>query len=367
MTLSQKDICNSKQYDTKQDKIVSLVLFFDGANYTKSNKVPLHAFFSTISELPPLLRHSTRNIITHSLWTGSTPDFNIFFSRYNNELDNLLKVGIFIESLNLQIKVKCYVFIADAPERALVLNMHKFNGKYGCIMCMQEGGENVNKGSRGNNLKFTYKPNEMFARTEEKYLQQAHQSQIHNITVEGIKGPTYLSKLLPLPTSTIIDYMHASLLGTTKHLLSMWLSIKNQKTEFYLGSKINSIDKILIQVKYPIEFSRYQRSISENLNNFKASEYRNFLFYAGMPILKYFLPTTHYNHFVQYVIFMRLLCDTNCQSKFILLAYDVIVEYVKQFEVLYGQENMSFNLHSHLHFPRQVQRYKSNKFQLLLL
>ena len=52
------------------------------------------------------------------------------------------------------------------------------NGKYGCIMCMQEG-ENVNKGSRGNNLKFTYKP-KMIARTEEKYLQQAHQSQIHN-------------------------------------------------------------------------------------------------------------------------------------------------------------------------------------------
>ena len=72
-------------YDLKQEKLVSLILFFDGANYTKSNNDPLHAFFSTICELPPLLRNPNRNIITHSLWTGSTP--NIFLSRFNNQLD----------------------------------------------------------------------------------------------------------------------------------------------------------------------------------------------------------------------------------------------------------------------------------------
>ena len=121
-------------YDLKQENLVSLILFFDGANYTKSNNDSLHAFFSTICELPPLLRNSNRNIITHSLWTGSTPNFNIFLSRFNNQLDKILKEGIFIETLNLIIHVKCHVFIADAPERALVLNMNKFNGKYGCIM-----------------------------------------------------------------------------------------------------------------------------------------------------------------------------------------------------------------------------------------
>ncbi len=152
-----------------------MVLFFDGANYN-SNNDPLHAFFSQLSELPPHLRYSTRNIITHSLWTGSTliTDFNLFLSRYNNELDRFLVNGILIEDLNIKINVKCHVFIADAPERAFVLN--KFNGKFGCIMCVQEG-ENVNKGSRGNNFQYPYKPSEMFKRTEKLYAEQVHDCQ----------------------------------------------------------------------------------------------------------------------------------------------------------------------------------------------
>jgi hypothetical protein len=97
-------------------------LFFDGASYTKSNKDPLHAFFSTVCELPPILRNSNKNIITHSLWTGSSSDFNTFLSRYNNQLDNILKNRLTIESLNLNLRINCHVFIADAPERASVLN-----------------------------------------------------------------------------------------------------------------------------------------------------------------------------------------------------------------------------------------------------
>ena len=150
--------------------------------------------------------------------------------------------------------------------------------------------------------------------------------------------------------------MHASLLGTTKRMLSIWISKKNAKEEFYVGSKLEDLDKILLNVKYPIEFPREQRSISEHLRFFKASEYRNFLFYASLPIMKYFLRATYYNHYVQYVIFMRLLTDTNCENKDVLLAFKIIVEYIREFETLYGKKNMTFNLHSHLHLPHQVQR-----------
>ena len=80
MTEAGKDICNSNNYDMNSTNLVSLVLFFDGASYAKSNNYPLRAFFSKICELPPLLRNCTRNIITHSLWTGSSPDLNTFLS-----------------------------------------------------------------------------------------------------------------------------------------------------------------------------------------------------------------------------------------------------------------------------------------------
>ena len=351
----EKDICNTIQYDLKQNNLVSLLLFFDGASYNKSNSDPLHAFFSTICELPPLLRNSTRNIITHSLWTGSTPNFNVFLSHFNKQLDQILTTGVFIDTLDITVRVKCHAFIADAPERALVLNMNKFNGKHGCIMCMQEG-ENLNKNGRGNNFKYTHKPDDQLIRTQEKYLHQVQESVSQKCIFEGIKGPTYLANWLRLPDATIIDYMHASLLGVTKHLLNIWISNENKKKEFYLGSITHNIDKILLEVKYPIEFPRMQRSISDHLKFFKASEYRSFLFYAGLPILKYFLPDFHFKHFVQYIISMRLLCDKNFQTEDLIQAFKIINQFIQEFEKLYGKNNMTFNLHSHLHLPQQVMR-----------
>jgi hypothetical protein len=86
-------------------------------------------------------------------------------------------------------------------------------------MCMQQG-ENLIHNGIGNNFKYTFKPNEMFIRTEQIYKQQVQESINRNDIFEGIKGSTYLSNWLRLPTGTVIDYMHASLLGVTKHLLN---------------------------------------------------------------------------------------------------------------------------------------------------
>ena len=233
--------------------------------------------------------------------------------------------------------------------------MNKFNGKFGCIMCMQQG-ENLIHNGRGNNFKYTFKPNEMFIRTEQRYKQQVQESINRNDIFEGIKGSTYLSNWLRLPTGTVIDYMHASLLGVTKHLLNIWLSIENSKEDYYLRNKLPNIDKILLKVKYPIEFSRMQRSISEHIQFFKASEFRNFLMYVSLPIMRYFLPHVQYIHFVHYIVFMRLLCDKYCSNTDITAAYSIIEKFIEQFETLYGKKNMTFNLHSHLHLPQQVQR-----------
>ena len=198
---------------------------------------------------------------------------------------------------------------------------------------------------------------EMFKRTEKLYAEQVHDSQTLQTTVNGIKGATYMSNWLTLPTYCIIDYMHASLLGTTKHLLNMWVSNNSRSKEYYLGQKLKNIDNILLLIKYPTEFPRQQRSISHHLQFFKASEFRNFLFYAGLPVLRYFLPTTYYNHFVQYVVIMRLLCDKTILTADIIQSFKLIEKYIEKFEILYGKENMTFNLHSHLHFPQQVQKY----------
>ena len=54
---------------------------------------------------------------------------------------------------------------------------------------------------------------------------------------------------------------------------------------------------------------------------------------------------------------MRLLCDKKILTADILQSFKLLEKYIEKFERLYGKENMTFNLHSHLHFPQQVQKY----------
>ena len=61
--------------------------------------------------------------------------------------------------------------------------------------------------------------------TTKRYGNKVKQSLIQKSVCEGIKGSTNVSNWLVLPTCSIIDYMHASILGTTKHILNL-LSIQ---------------------------------------------------------------------------------------------------------------------------------------------
>ena len=95
-------------------------------------------------------------------------------------------------------------FYSRSPERASILNMNKFDGKYGCIMCIQQG-ENLISNEKGNNFKYTFKQNEMIIRTEHKNAQQVQGSIRKNEIFEGIKGFTNSSNWVRLPSGTIID------------------------------------------------------------------------------------------------------------------------------------------------------------------
>ena len=70
----------------------------------------------------------------------------------------------------------------------------------------------------------------------------------------------------------------------------------------------------------------------------------------------YALPIDYYVHFVEYVIFIRLLCNRKMRNEHVLIAFNIIDKYVQTFQEYYGETNMTFNLHSHLHLPQQVKR-----------
>ena len=82
-----------------------------------------------------------------------------------------------------------------------------------------------------------------------------------------------------LPQDALIDDMHCADEGVTKHLLKLWFRSRYNKFEFYLLTRINTIDSILKLIKYPKEIKRTQKSLTLS-SYYHANEYRAIVSYA---------------------------------------------------------------------------------------
>ena len=203
------DMINGAAYSYEKDTY-NLILFADAANYTKSGNKSFWAIFSSIVELPPLLRDSYENIIFHSMWSGSNPEFNIFLEKYNEEIDEvvifdlkfkflllnlnifisnhfiqILKEGIYIKSLNKKLKIRIHGFTGDTPARDKATNKKGFNGKFGCLNCLHPTEYKDNK---------TIYPfiTKIKLRTNTNYIQHLTEAEKTKNCYKGIKGFNYL-------------------------------------------------------------------------------------------------------------------------------------------------------------------------------
>jgi hypothetical protein len=104
---------------------------------------------------------------------------------------------------------------------------------------------------------------------------------------------------------------------------------------------------------FPKEFNQSIRTLQE-LEHFKASEFRNFLLYAGPVLFKEFLPPAYYNnflllHFSVYVFsssqYHQVLCDN---------AKAALQKFIAQSELLFGKQSPIYNMHGLCHIPEFV-------------
>lgn len=109
----------------------------------------------------------------------------------------------------------------------------------------------------------------------------------------------------------------------------------------------------MLKIKFPSEFPRAQRSI-EDLRIFKANEFRNLVFYSLVYILEPYLDTSYFDHFLLYIMFIRILTQDAISLSDIDFSRILIHKFLEDFEDLYSEEHLSFNLHAHQHLPDQV-------------
>ncbi|CAF1009670.1 unnamed protein product, partial [Brachionus calyciflorus] len=221
------DIINSNAYLLNEEKKISIILFTDDVQFSKSSNKKVYAILGQIFELPPKIRFSMNNIISFLFFIGPKPNFNILFNEYLKDFVNILNSGIFLKQHKLNINIKIHACVADAPARARISNNKQFNGLYGCLHCLNPGQ------LEGNTRIYEYGNYPL--RDKNSYGEALKIIGEGSKEFEGVKGPCFLSLYMPFPDGFILDYMHLCLEGTFKSLLNIWLDSKNHfYKEFYM-------------------------------------------------------------------------------------------------------------------------------------
>ena len=166
--------------------------------------------------------------------------------------------------------------------------------------------------------------------------------------IEREQGCRY-SVLLELPyfdplRMCIIDPMHNLLLGTARHILSVWKELKIVTKEHFesIQSKVDSFTT-------PDDVGRIPTKISSGFSGFKAEQWRNWTLLFSLYSLKDEIPHSHYNCWQLFVKACHLLCRRTITGRQIQEADKLLMEFCNAFKRLYGKEHCNINLHLHGH------------------
>jgi len=137
-----------------------------------------------------------------------------------------------------------------------------------------------------------------------------------------------------------------------KRLLEFWTRGKKSIRMSEANKNIINNKLLYLRTSVTSEFARLPRTLND-LEYWKATEYREFLLYTGIIVLKGTIRKDFYNHFLLLFISIRILSSEICLSHNT-IANELILKFVDKFALLYGCEYVSYNVHSLIHLPFYV-------------
>lgn len=153
----------------------------------------------------------------------------------------------------------------------------------------------------------------------------------------------------------VADSLHLLHLGVMKKCLVGWIhGGHNFKTKLCSRQMIQ-MSKQLTQTKMPMEIHRSVRGL-DCLKFWKGTEFKTFLMYIGPVILKDFLPTAAYIHFL--LLFCAVtICENTIYTCHLNLAHQLLTDYIEGSVDLYGIDSISPNIHNLEHLVADVKKF----------
>ncbi|XP_046398475.1 uncharacterized protein LOC124165226 isoform X2 [Ischnura elegans] len=349
--LSQKVQCLFKSvYD------FTMMLYTDGIQLFRSNKLSFWPILFVVNELPYNKRYLPQNVVFGGLWySPDKPNFKAFmeplvpsFLNLKSGLEVVLPTGI--PATVSGFLINC---TGDLPAKALLLNMTNFNGFFSCVKCHIKG---ETYKLDGNKKTFCFKYDDSAKlRTHIETVQLCKKAELCGKAVNGFKGESVFGKLVPdIIDGTGIDEMHGVFGGVCKKLVNLFFDVKYKDFPFSLRSELHHVDGRLTGIKPANFLNRRPRSLETCLHSFKTSEFKHWMYYYSIPVLSGLMKAEYLTHYFLLVHAMFLLNQNVVLLNDIDIASMQLMKFVKLFQSLYGPQFMSANVHALLHKGESV-------------
>lgn len=276
-----------------------------------------------------------------AIWCGESKptDINQYLREFVDEMKDIISNGISVNDHSLNVSIGKFIF--DLPARAQMKGTVNFNHRNGCQKCDVTG--QFRKRMSFPNLDST-------KRTDESFRQRAQPS--HH------KEYSILEELpIKMVEDFVIDPLHAIESGVTKLLNNIWMKGATLYDAKFNKHDIKELDAKIFQAnkEMPTDIHRKVRGIS-CMSYWKGTEFRAFLLYVGVVVLKDHLPIDAYEHFLLLFCAVRL-CYCEKYSKHVDLAGKLFQLFVKNFILIYGEDHVVNNVHSLIHIVDDVKRF----------
>jgi len=255
----------------------------------------------------------------------------------------LYQHGIEIDDIRVPFSIK--YFILDALAKSFVLNVKGHTGYNSCTKCKIKG---LNDHGR---VYFIEKNAQK--RTNEEF--RSHMDCRFHVDISELERLN-----IDMITCIPLDYTHLICLGVMRKLMYLWLGNYNKRKKWQLSfNQITHISNFLEQIKsfVPSEFARKPRSLTF-IKQWKATEFRQLLFYTGIVVLRQVLNKNLYQHFLVLHVAVRILASTDLHEH-LNYAQTIFQYFVDSFGILYSNYLISHNVHGLLHIIEDAKRFGS--------
>ncbi|CAN7940366.1 unnamed protein product [Ixodes hexagonus] len=266
---------------------------------------------------------------------GKPLDLSKFLGRFLDEVEQVTTNGMFYKGTSISVRLTAIV--CDAPARSFVKRIKGHTGYHGCERCCQKG-LHIEGRMTFPELDAPLRTDESFRNRDDPY-HHVGDSPFVQLGVDMIS-------VFPL------DYMHLVCLGVMRRLLQTWVrgrgSLKTAQQQ-KLNKRLKACAKAFSQ-----HFQRKPRGVDE-VDRWKATEFRTFLLYVGPVVLKGLLPDHQYEHFLLFHVATRILASPAHHIEHNSFARDLLHFFVQEYGTssLYGARQLTYNVHSLCHLAEE--------------